>query len=116
MRKSVGDLQDETHGIGQRQRAATIDELSNVHPFDVFEDDVVQPAIFTDVIHPRDVVVIESGGRLGFVLEAFERFVVGRLIARENLDGDFALQHRVASAEDGPHAAAAGEFEQLVMP
>ncbi len=79
--QGLGDLVGVAEGFFQRQRSARLDEVANVDAVDVLEDDVVDAAIFADVVHAGDVVVVEPGGRLGLVAKAAQRLFVGRLVA-----------------------------------
>ena len=116
MCQGLGDLKREADRVFERERTVVLHQIANVHPFDEFEDDVVHAPIFADVVDPRDVFVIEPGGRLGFVAKAAERFFVGRLVARQHLDGDFPIEGRVEGAKDHAHAAAADELLEQELP
>ncbi len=55
---------------------------------------------------------LSRAAALGLVAEAAERFFVGRLVAREDLDGHLAVERRVVGPKDDAHTAAADEFLQ----
>ena len=76
----------------------------------------MQPAVFADVVHPGDVVVIEPGGRLGLVLKPLQGVGVGGLFGRKDLQRDGSAQLGVDGAEHAAHPAAADVFDQLEMP
>jgi len=116
MIERLGDLQRVTHRFGKRQRTAAGNEVADVDAFDVLENDVVHAAVFAHVIDARDVLVIEPGGRLGFVLEAAARLFVAGLLVGEHLHGHDPVEHRVHGAKHRTHAAAADERFQLEMP
>ena len=73
--QGLGHLQRVTDGLGQGQRAAAVNQVANVDPLDELEDDVMQPAVFADIVDAGDVLVVQAGGRLGLVLEAQLRFL-----------------------------------------
>ena len=81
VRQRVGDLQRVAERVGQRQRAVRVHQIADVRAFDVFEDDVVQAAVFADVVDAGDVRMIEPGGTAGFGLEAAMRLGVARRAA-----------------------------------
>ena len=65
--------------------------------------------VFADVVHPRNVFMIESGHRLSFVSKTPLRFLVDILASRENLDRDRSIESRVETTKHGAHAASADE-------
>src|SRR5437867_1032909 len=90
----------------------SLDQVANVHPVNELEDDVMDSPILADVVHAGDVVVIEARGGLGFVAKAAQRFVVGRLVARQNLDGHLAIERGVQRAKYNAHPPATNELLQ----
>ena len=93
----------------------SLDDLPQVHPFDILEDDVVQSLVFANVIDSGDVFVIEPSRGLSLVLKTTARFFVSSLGVGEDLERHDAIEHRVAGLENRPHAAAADKLEQLEM-
>ena len=62
---------------------------------------------FLKVIDRGDVRMIERGEDFGFALEAAHTVGIARKLIRQDLDGDFALQLRIACAIDLAHSALA---------
>jgi hypothetical protein len=75
----------------------------------------VPAAVFADVVHAADVLMVEPRGRLGLVLEAAERLFVVGLVVRKDFYGDDAIEHRIERAKHRAHAAAADKLQQLEM-
>jgi hypothetical protein len=67
-----------------------------------------RPAVGEDaeVVHGRDVGVLQLPGDAGLVGEPPGRPGVGRALLPQHLDRDLAAQHGVGGAVDGAHAAA----------
>ena len=62
-------------------------------------------AISADVVHRKDVRVVQRRGRAGFLLESMEAIDVGRECAGQDLDRNVAPEPRIARAIDLAHAA-----------
>jgi hypothetical protein len=75
--------------------------------------DAVVPA---EVVDREDVRMRERGDGLGLALEARERVGVGGQLRGEDLDGDVAVELRVAGAVDLAHPAGAERREDFVGP
>ena len=67
-----------------------------------------------DVVNGADVWVVQGGDGSRFLLEALPRLRVGRERAREHLDGNRAIEARVARAIDLAHAAGPDWGDDLV--
>ena len=67
-----------------------------------------------DVVDGADVRIVQRGDGARFLLEALPRFRIGRERAREHLDGNRAIEPRVARAIDLAHAAGADRGDDLV--
>ena len=88
------------------------DERGQRLPFDVLHRDERRPFILADVVHRHDVLMPE---RRGGTCLAHETFVdLGGREIRENLQGDGAIQARIAGEIDGAHPAAADTFDDLI--
>ena len=66
------------------------------------------------VIHRDDVRVIQEGGGARFLSEPRQPQVVGRKAGRQDLQGDVAVQARVARLIDVAHPAAGDQIVHLV--
>ena len=89
------------------------DQVADVHAFDELEDDVVHAAVFADVVHAGDVVVVEPGGRLGPRCESGAASSSSADWSREStLTATSRLSVVSSAAKHGAHAAAADELLQ----
>ena len=61
-----------------------------------------------------DVPVLEAGGGAGLAEEAGARGLVGREVARHDLDGDLAIEHGILAAVEHTHPAASHPLDDLV--
>ena len=95
------------------ERAAGLDPLADRGPLDVLEGDVVIPAVVADRVDPGDVLVVEPGRGPAFLVEALDDLGVDRLLGREDLQGDMAVELDVDGAEDRPHPAGADGLLEL---
>ena len=68
-----------------------------------------------DVVHHRDVRVIEGRGGLGLLLEARQPFGVRGVLRRQHLDRHVAIEPRIAAEVHLAHATLAERFEDFVM-
>jgi hypothetical protein len=75
--------------------------------FDVLHHDPEFAGVLDDVVDGAHVRVIEGGGALGFLEQAFAVSVSGVGVRGHALDGDMALQRGVFRAVDLSHAASA---------
>ena len=103
----LADLRGDVDGLVQRQRPP-LDPLLQCLAL-VVRHHEVELAVggLVDLGNGADVGMVQRRGRLGFLEEP----LLGRLVAgqarREELDGDLALQARVLSRINDPHAAVA---------
>ena len=84
MREPARDLDRDSQGFADRQRPAAFDQVAQGGAFDEFEGDEMQPLIFAAAVHPRDVLVIEFGGRAGLGLKARDVIAIPRQLRGEN--------------------------------
>ena len=114
MLEGISHLDRHVDRAGQVERSRFRHDVAEIHPLDEFEDDEMPPVFRTDGMHPADVLVIETGCRLGLVLEPPQHLLITRLVPRKHLDSDDAVERRVERPEHGPHAAATDKLFQLV--
>jgi len=112
-------------GEGVRQREGVAQHLADREAFapdelverlagDELHHQEIDAAGFGNVVNGDDVRMVEGGCRAGFLDEA--RFPVGIAVAvgRQDFDGDFASQARVAGLVDLAHAARAQRGNDLI--
>src|SRR5205823_1529312 len=61
-----------------------------------------------------DVAMLQPRRGPRFAVETRPRRLVGREVRRHDLDGDVAIEHRIAGAKEHAHAAASDALEDLV--
>jgi hypothetical protein len=116
MHKRRGDLQRVVDRFRHRQPAVLVNQLANVRTGDELERNEVQPLVFTDVVHARDVLVIELRRGLCFVLKALHDQRIARHRGGQNLQRHHAVQTRVERFEHSPHAAGTNALEDRKVP
>ena len=77
-------------------------------------DDIEHSVDVTEVVDADEVGVIEAGHRFGLGLEAGTELFVGAEFAREDFDGDGAIEGASSGLVDGTHAAGRDEALDLV--
>ena len=83
--------------VGFRFDRPASDLLVERLAFEVIHDEVVSPVLLPDVIQRADVWMREGGNSLGLAFKARFQFGIGR---GQNLDGDRAIEARVAGLID----------------
>lgn len=78
-------------------------------------DEVIDAALGVEVMHGRDVWMVEPGERQRFPLEAAAGRIVVKRVGRQDFDGDIAIEMLVAGAIDDPHAAGADLLHDAVV-
>ena len=73
-----------------------------------------EAVVLADIVERADVRVSEGRDRARFALESLAELRVGGKDARENLDGDGAVESRVAGPVDLAHAAGAERRHDFV--
>src|SRR5207249_2942831 len=81
---------------------------------ETLHDDERRAVVFADVIQRADVRVIERRNRLGFALEALAEPRVVDALFRKDLDGNRAVQSRVARAIDLAHPAGSERRDDFI--
>ena len=108
--QGVGDLSRDIDRLVDRQRAV-LEPLGERRSLDQLERRAPNGARLFDTVNPRDVRVIESGEHLCLALESRKSIRLRRHAFGKELDGDIAMQLRVAGPIDLAHSA----FAQLVQ-
>jgi hypothetical protein len=113
----LSDLRAEAQDLRQRQRSLR-EALRERLALDQLEHHVVQlvalDARAADVVDRTDVRVVQRRDALRLALEAGAELGVRRELRRQQLDGDLAVELRVARAVDLAHAAGAERSGHLV--
>src|SRR5690606_28444835 len=112
--QGAGDLEADGARFCDRHGLAAPDHLFEVAPSDVLHHDVVDAAVFADIIDVADVGVREACGRARFQAEASEKLAVGGKLLPEELDGHDPPEQAVERPVDDGHASLADPFDQLV--
>ena len=74
---------------------------------DEFQDDPARVRRLFEAVHGGDVRMVQRGEDFGFTLEARDAIGIRANAGGQDLDGDVALQARIAGAIDLTHAASA---------
>jgi len=109
----LGDLPGDRQRIGERHRPAR-DEDRQVVPVDQLHDQGPHAPRLLEAVDLRDVRMVERRQRLRFAHQPAEALRLVRELLGEDLDGDVALQPRVAGAPDLSHPAGPEGTDQLV--
>src|SRR5262249_52898738 len=113
-REGPSDLDPELDRALDGERAVPSEELLEVLPGDILEDDERTAPVLAAVDHGDDVLVREASHELGLSAEALDDVGVRGEPLVEDLERDGALEHAVMGAEDARHAAGADELLELV--
>jgi hypothetical protein len=95
-----GELEEFVEWIWARSEAG-----ADRGPVDIFEDEKVGAVLFADFVEMADVGVIERRSYFRFLKEALQLLLTGGEGGEQHLDGDLAIEPRVAGEEDFTHAA-----------
>ena len=109
----VGQRNREVEDLRQRQ-AAFDDEIAERLSFDVLHRQKEHPIRLFHGVDRDDVGMVQSGDALRLDLETGATFRVSGRRAREDLEGNVALQSRVTRAIDLAHAAGAKRRQDLI--
>ncbi len=88
--------------------------LGEGRALDELHHDVVAAFVAADVVHRADMGVVQGRDDASFLLEPAAELSVGGVCFRKDLDGDAAIQPRVARAIDLAHAPRAEERIDVV--
>ena len=117
--QTAGDLTRVRQGGAPGQRAA-LHRVAQRPAFEQFADEKRRPRTgqavgdTTDVVNRDDVRVIQPADRPGFLFEAPDAIGIGRERREQDLDGDVAIESRVAGPVDLSHSASTDGREDLV--
>jgi hypothetical protein len=100
VRNLDGDLQ----GLIWRQRLACKTSIKGL-ALEVLHDEEIDIALRAHVVKNTDIGMLQAGDGFCLALETGAQFRAGVQVGRENLDGDGALEARVAGAVYLSHAA-----------
>ena len=114
MLQRVSHLDRDVDRPGEVEWPLLADEVAEVCPLDELEDDVVPAVLAANRVDAADILVVETGRRLGLVAEPLQHLLVVGLATGKDLDGNGAVKRRVERTEDGPHAAATDELVKPV--
>jgi hypothetical protein len=97
----LGDLRANSESFAERKgRAFQASRESG--SFHILENEIVDAVLLSDVIDSADEGMVEAGDSPGLAFEAFPAFFGLQL---QNLDGDRAIEPRVAGFVDLTHSA-----------
>ena len=98
------------HGVDELerdgQRSTVRDDLLEALTFNEFHGDVGDVVLFAHIVDGDDVGVLQPAGGLGLAVKALEQTGIGGHASGDGLDGDEAVDDRIASAVDHAHGAA----------
>jgi hypothetical protein len=109
----VRDLARDAERLLHRQRAAA-DALGEILAVHELHDERVRGPLCFDAVDLRDMRVIERSEQMRFALEPREPFRIRRKDARQDLDGDVAIELRIARAIDLAHASGTDGADDFV--
>ena len=110
-----GGLDADAQDLLHLQRPAAADQGFEGLAVDELHDQVGHRGVVADGVDGDDVVVADGGGGAGLADEAPTGGAGGGQRCRQHLDGDDAQELGVAGTQNDAHAAAADDFEDLVM-
>ena len=115
MRRVEGrrDLDRDLERLLERQRALC-EPVRQRLAVEVLHDEIRRAGLFADVVQRADVGMIELRDRAGFAVEPLAELRIGGERLREDLDGDRAIEPRVARLVDLAHPAGAEGGENFV--
>jgi len=110
----VGDLADNAEDrVGGETRVAP-QPLLQGHAAHERHDEEGDPVAGVEIVHADDVGVVERGAERGLAAEALVPHPAGGHLGGEHLHSHDVTERAMAGAEDGAHAADAGEAQHFV--
>ena len=108
---SVSGVECVSHLDRQLQQSFSLDRVAGDlvlerDPFEVLHHDEGLAVLLVDLVNGADVGVVESGGRAGLALKAFQGLRVGGHFGRQELERNEASKLDVFCLVDDTHAAA----------
>src|SRR5205085_7634253 len=104
----------ELDGAADRQGLGAVDELLQVLPGDVLEDDELAAVLLAAVDHGDDVRVRELRDGAGLTAEALDVLLVVVVVLVEDLQRDVAIEQLVVRLVDAGHPAGTDQLLELV--
>ena len=99
----VGNLYGDRQDLTQRRPARR--EFAQRLAFHAFHGDEIDALIVADFVDRDDVGVVQRAGCLRFPDQTPAAIGAFQSVGRENLEGDHAIEARIQSLVDRPHAA-----------
>ncbi len=112
----LADLGAHPGGLSRGQRPGLADDRRQVLALDQLHHDVRPGVVLAEVVDGDDVGVAQRRSRTGLVAEPGQEVGVASELGPQQLDGDVALELRVARAIDPGHAALSEKLQQAVSP
>ena len=109
----VGDLDGDLQRLVERERPF-LEARGQRLALEMRHDQVVRAIDAADVVDAADVGMVQRGDRPGLALEACPRIGIAGDVARQDLDGDRAIEARVAGLVDLAHPAGAERRGDLI--
>ena len=109
--ETARNLQDDVDALRQRQRLLLVDDVREIDAVGVFENDVRHPVLFTEVEHRNDIRMMQSSRRSRFGEQS-----IHMLVREDRLDGDVAIDDRIARFVDNAHPASSENRDDLILP
>jgi hypothetical protein len=114
--QSLGDLPADAQDVGEGQHRLALQPGVEGFALQQRHGQVGDAAVLAYLQDADDVVVLQTGDRLGFAQEAPPRRRTGRQPWPQYLQGDQPQQFGLFGLEDDPHAAGAEDFQDPVGP
>ena len=111
--QGIGHLDGTAQQVGGGKRAA-LDPIRERFAFEVLHHQVVNPILISDVVQCADVRMTQTRDGARLTLEPLAKLGTGGEMGGEHLDGDLAVQARVAGAVNLTHAAGTERGDYLV--
>src|SRR4051812_18710832 len=89
-----GDLDRGGERLADCERAVR-QPIRETPAFEILHDEVRSPVVFTDVVQPTDMRMVELRNGAGLSIEALTELRVRRKNGSQNRDGDRAIEPRV---------------------
>jgi hypothetical protein len=112
-REALRDLHGVVGRLALRHRAVP-ETLAQRLAFEQFRHDVQHGALAPDVVHDKEIRVVERAGGPGFRLEAADAIGITGSGCRQNLDRHIAAKPRVAGPVHLAHASGADQGRDFV--
>ena len=81
----------------------------------MFQEQVVKPAAFAEIIDGNDVLVVQSGKQFTFLGKAFGEPRLGFEVSGENFQSNEAVEFRLSGFENTTHSAATNGFNDFQL-